>query len=881
MILMAMDGRITSISRWRMARELSDILFTAPAKSSASSLVISLCLCGAIARGQVLRARWFPLQELQSSNETFSLSRDAFVELCGKVGLTEDQAILAISLFHDWGVIHQLPVSAGGDIVLRPQSLSDVLSCVVHAHHPQPVLHHEALRDIWLQFDQRLHRQFLALMHECNLAYPLFSSDGTPLDKSLVPALMSDDYELLSSPDSAMHSRFFPDIRSDLIYPTIRISYKNTPDRFFPMLHCRLHHMVALDGMWKHCVFLSRCVGESSSYAVLREVPVVISTIGAASSYMEILSAGTDMSCAAEVMRVMRSLRDESFRGMELDEVSIWCDGVPLATKAYILEELEDGCLFLEYRRGGVSSMRRRKAEKNAPMLIMPLQPLEILFPERDVTSVQREDDDMLASEEEESKEDSLNMISLALDDQYNANQASSHIDDAGVKSAENTFEEYELSARLYMLQQYCSQFVNHSELVKSVCRATLVRHLVMCATEFLSEMRADYRLSALWAMASSESESVHYLMALSSVGHGSGLSVERESLIRIQYQPLSSTNTSARNAAVSELLVSCLEALDVKLPIIGGQQLKWRGVCSENVSAYSNEMLRIEESFFEKEYVGNNTYMSYSKHHLMQQRGMRNIADVMQGMRDIMMRVDATTQRLEGQVASVDLRLQEVLRVSQSQVNMLRSLLKGEVNMPQLLFALKDDKWHMDSMVYAHLRLFCVCPVTLRVASCGSDGKGWKLKVLRSEVAKILPILKVGVVLLQVAAKLGLGLNVKIPLPSLKNCRALSDLVKQSSLTINSLDVTESVDDMLSAIERGGDAALPVEALSEMMRDYSSIYRLLDKARVIDTSTGRPKKAGLQFATSSCDGTTAFVHADGLQRFHAKGEAAFLTPIA
>ena len=36
------------------------------------------------------------LQELQSNNETFSLSRDTFVELCGKVGLTEEQAILAI-----------------------------------------------------------------------------------------------------------------------------------------------------------------------------------------------------------------------------------------------------------------------------------------------------------------------------------------------------------------------------------------------------------------------------------------------------------------------------------------------------------------------------------------------------------------------------------------------------------------------------------------------------------------------------------------------------------------------------------------------------------------------------------------------------------------
>src|SRR3546814_520818 len=111
--------------------------------------------------------------------------------------MSAEMSELVLGLLHDWGVVYVLP--GGDEIVLAPQQLTDVLASVITAHQEsldqlgvagkEGLLVHSQVDVIWARYDAELRPLFLALLHECGLAYPLHDSQGAPMDVSVVPAM--------------------------------------------------------------------------------------------------------------------------------------------------------------------------------------------------------------------------------------------------------------------------------------------------------------------------------------------------------------------------------------------------------------------------------------------------------------------------------------------------------------------------------------------------------------------------------------------------------------------------------------------------------------------------------------------------------------------
>ena len=89
-----------------------------------------------------------------------------------------------------------------GDIILDPQELANVFSCVITSNQAttsapflqrlfeEGILDHNQINEIWSGYDARLRPQFLRLFHKCELAYELFNADGQPKSQSLIPSLL-------------------------------------------------------------------------------------------------------------------------------------------------------------------------------------------------------------------------------------------------------------------------------------------------------------------------------------------------------------------------------------------------------------------------------------------------------------------------------------------------------------------------------------------------------------------------------------------------------------------------------------------------------------------------------------------------------------------
>jgi hypothetical protein len=130
-----------------------------------------------------------------------------------------NQAVKTVlRLFHHWGVVFVLKhsgssssssaesdeeaVGACGDIVLNPQSLADVFKCVITCHTStagdesrkelfrQGVLSHSLIESVWSGYEPRLCSQFLRLLHDSELCFELFDSQGNSTHRSLVPSLL-------------------------------------------------------------------------------------------------------------------------------------------------------------------------------------------------------------------------------------------------------------------------------------------------------------------------------------------------------------------------------------------------------------------------------------------------------------------------------------------------------------------------------------------------------------------------------------------------------------------------------------------------------------------------------------------------------------------
>ena len=240
---------------------------------------------------------------------TFSIPQEQYLVLVQKVGL--DLALhggLLLSLHHDWGIVHQLPVAAslltaesdsvvaggatgvggdvavngsglGGDVVLDPRQLADVLRCVITCSAKRPgqdtyrhgVLLHsaECLAAVWGQYEARLHPQFLQLLHSAGLAFPLFDSEGNPLHQSLVPSMLESHVDVMTavlntsgmgsnSCATQLHRLFFSGMGAANQCPeaTVELQFDMLHVHLFPRLVAALQGQTSVGGTWRNCCLI-------------------------------------------------------------------------------------------------------------------------------------------------------------------------------------------------------------------------------------------------------------------------------------------------------------------------------------------------------------------------------------------------------------------------------------------------------------------------------------------------------------------------------------------------------------------------------------------------------------------------------------------------
>ena len=300
-------------------------------------------------------------------SDKFSISHAEYLEVVQAVGLDVSQAELLLSLLHQWGAVHVL---SGGDIVLQPQQLADVMKCVITATPAGSSLHagilqHRDMGAVWSQYETRLHLQFLSLLHDSELAYPLYDSSGNPLSQSLVPAMLP---STLRSPDAMCNELYYDKYsENESKYGRIELQLRSRSPTFFPKLQARLRAMATRDGAWQQYYFVSledSVSGEPSSALLYCDL---------SNGKIEVrYPLKRDQACAAALCAI-RSLLDEQFQALDISEVSLHFASTALK-KIALLKRLQKD------RNAVITS----EDDEGNPCTAS-LSPLRVLFKELDV----------------------------------------------------------------------------------------------------------------------------------------------------------------------------------------------------------------------------------------------------------------------------------------------------------------------------------------------------------------------------------------------------------------------------------------------------------------------------------------------------------------
>ena len=253
---------------------------------------------------------------------------------------------VALDLFHDWGFVHILP---GGDVILEPKKLADVFSCAISYKAEKiygmgdgklGLLRHDEIDLVWKNYDVHLQPQFLQMMHDHKLAYPLYDSHSQPLDASIVPSMLPD--EPLGGgrfpTENELRGLFFPDHAQ--LQATVRIQFDFLPVNLLPMLQVRLSALATLGGAWKFGCALqleSFCRASektiSQSYAILRATPH--------QNCIDVISGGDTTAARSVALRSLVAIRDTHFKGLEFIDVKINYNSEPIASLKLIERKLK------------------------------------------------------------------------------------------------------------------------------------------------------------------------------------------------------------------------------------------------------------------------------------------------------------------------------------------------------------------------------------------------------------------------------------------------------------------------------------------------------------------------------------------------------------
>lgn len=263
----------------------------------------------------------------------FSVSFPEFLKLAQSVDVEETQIDELLHLLQQWGVVQVLP---GGDVVLDPQELHNIVSSVIATDSVAPcccsngILQHRDCNQLWPTYHSRLCTQFLEFLYSCELAYPLSACTGVSLCQSLVPALLPDS----SHCPAEMAQQCFPEYTTDSArYVNVEMTFSAWTPMFFPALQARLQAMTTHGGAWKQYCFLSLedGVSDDMSHALLYANPT--------DRKLEIrYPLDHDEACSAAV-RTVRHLLDDRFKMVQIIELQLTAGTVAL-DKAALMAEL-------------------------------------------------------------------------------------------------------------------------------------------------------------------------------------------------------------------------------------------------------------------------------------------------------------------------------------------------------------------------------------------------------------------------------------------------------------------------------------------------------------------------------------------------------------
>jgi hypothetical protein len=257
------------------------------------------------------------------------------------------------------------------------------------------------------------------------------------------------------------------------------------------------------------------------------------------------------------------------------------------------------------------------------------------------------------------------------------------------------------------------------------------------------------------------------------------------------------------------------------------------------------------------------------------------------------------TTSVLYRRIEDVHESLDEVHGTLARQSQMLTSILCGQYNIPSLMILVPSGPASMwESLApsrwfHSEMRLFFVCPVTLRAAASGKPPapgfapSGYVVTDTREWVKRAAPAIAIGLWLAKAAAA---ACGIPLPIPQLSAisnndflnsmCEGLRKEVKDNATAA----VQSSLESVISAFESAGDGSLD-ETMAQLTSDTrDSYFQLRELVAALEEFTVRPLPAdwrpqftGLFFVESSTvTGQTAWVSGDGMDAFHKKGAEAF-----
>eukprot|EP00968_Pinguiococcus_pyrenoidosus_P020826 scaffold2567_cov168-Pinguiococcus_pyrenoidosus.AAC.2 len=230
-----------------------------------------------------LRDRLRQLRE--EENAPLTISRVEWNQEARAAGLSDSDAIeQALELFHLFGDIMRLPSEEREDVVISPERLGDVLSCVITADPAKAknsrggLLRHDEIGQVWKDYPTHLHRGFLQLLEDSKLAYPLRTEEDGDLGASLILPMLRQS----TTRRDAIFRKFrdtYPELQA---VGTVTLFLSSFPSRLFTQVLFNLWSMTEPDS-WSRsaCVVVQKGNGSEDviAYASVTARPESVTSI--------------------------------------------------------------------------------------------------------------------------------------------------------------------------------------------------------------------------------------------------------------------------------------------------------------------------------------------------------------------------------------------------------------------------------------------------------------------------------------------------------------------------------------------------------------------------------------------------------------------------